>query len=165
MSNYELAQLNIAIPIAPIESPELADFVANLDRVNAIAEQSPGFKWRLQTEEGDATALRPFGDDIIVNMSVWQDLRSLNDFVFSAAHVAIMKRRREWFERMAEAYVVFWWVPRGHRPTTDEAKERLDLLRTQGSTEKAFTYRKPFPPPDELASDSTKSFVDECPAT
>lgn len=95
MSKYELAQLNVAKMLVPLESPVMADFVSNLDRINRLAENSPGYKWRLQTDEGDATALRPFGEDTLVNMSVWQDIRSLRDYVFSPGHVEIMKRRRE----------------------------------------------------------------------
>ena len=108
MSAYELAQLNIARMKEPLESPTMADFVANLDRINALAESSPGFVWRLQTAEGDATALRPLGADTLVNVSVWRDVDSLNKYVYSSAHVEIMRRRKEWFERMREAYVVLW---------------------------------------------------------
>ncbi|MEQ1515830.1 MAG: DUF3291 domain-containing protein, partial [Usitatibacteraceae bacterium] len=96
MSAYELAQLNIAIMKEPLESPALADFVANLDRINTLAEQSPGYIWRLQSDAGDATALRPMGDDTLVNMSVWQDADSLNTYVYKSAHVEIMRRRKEW---------------------------------------------------------------------
>lgn len=116
MSQYELAQLNIAVMKEPLDSPRMADFVANLERINALAESSPGFVWRLQTEEGDATGLRPLGDSTIVNMSVWRDVASLNHYVYKTAHVEIMRRRKEWFERMREASMVLWWVPQGHRP-------------------------------------------------
>ena len=97
MSNFELAQLNIAHLKAPIDSPTLADFVANLDRINLLADASVGFRWRLKTDEGNATSLHPFGDDVIVNMSVWRDLEALRHFVYNTAHIEIMKRRREWF--------------------------------------------------------------------
>ena len=103
MSAYELAQLNIALMKEPLESPRMADFVANLDRINALAESSPGFVWRLKTEEGNATALRPLGEDTLVNVSVWRDVASLNKYVYGSAHVEIMRRRKEWFERMREA--------------------------------------------------------------
>jgi hypothetical protein len=138
MSNYELAELNIGVINAPLESPVMADFVANLDRVNALADAAPGFVWRLQTEEGNATALRPFGENIIVNMSVWKDIASLKDFVYKSAHFQILCRRKEWFERMSEAFLVLWWVPEGHRPTLAEAKAKLDLLRQNGPTAEAF---------------------------
>jgi Domain of unknown function (DUF3291) len=165
MPAYELAQLNIAIMKESLESPGMADFVANLDRINALAEASPGFVWRMQTEEGDATALRPMGDDTLVNMSVWQDVESLNHYVFKTVHVDIMRRRREWFERMREAATVLWWVRKGHRPDMTEAAEKLQLLRTQGSTEHAFTFRQAFPPPDAVPAADTLSFGDQCPAT
>ena len=147
MSHYQLAQLNIAKMKAPLDSPLMADFVANLDRINALAESSAGFVWRLQTEEGDATAVRPMGDDVIVNLSVWRDLASLKDFVFNTSHVEIMRRRREWFERMATAYMVLWWVPRGHIPTVREAVERLQQLEALGASPAAFTFRSAFDPP------------------
>jgi len=148
MPQYQLAQLNIATLLEPLESPRLADFVANLDRINALAEQSPGFVWRLEDEAGDATAIRPFGDNIVVNMSVWEDIESLHAYAFRSAHVEVLRRRREWFENMSEAYAVLWWVPRDHRPTTREAAERLASLREHGPTVNAFTFRKSFPAPD-----------------
>lgn len=164
MSQYELAQLNIAVMKETLESPSMADFVANLDRINALAENSPGFVWRLQTEEGDATALRPLGDNTLVNMSVWQDVASLNDYVYKSAHVEIMRRRKEWFERMSEAYVVLWWVPAGHRPSIAEAALKLDLLRKQGPTAAAFTFRQVFSLPHTQQPDVSLGFNNECPA-
>ncbi len=148
MSAFELAQLNIAIMKEPLESPSMADFVASLDRINALAEAAPGFVWRLQTEEGDATAMRPMGEDTLVNMSVWRDIESLNRYVYGTAHVDIMRRRKEWFERMRDASVVLWWVRQGHRPTVPEAIAKLELLRTQGPTAEAFTFRHAFLAPD-----------------
>jgi hypothetical protein len=165
MTACELAQLNIAVMKEPLESPRMADFVANLDRINALAENSPGFVWRLQTEEGDATAVRPLGDDTLVNLSIWRDVESLNRYVYGSAHVEIMRRRREWFERMREAYVVLWWVPKGHRPGVSEAIAKLELLRAQGPTQDAFTFRHAFPSPDAVSSNSPLEFGDECPAT
>jgi hypothetical protein len=164
MAAYELAQLNIARMIEPLESPRLADFVANLDRINALAESAPGFIWRLQTAEGDATALRPMGEDTLVNVSVWRDVESLNTYVYGSAHVEIMRRRKEWFERMREAYVVLWWVPQGHRPTVQEAMAKLALLRSNGPTAEAFTFRQTYPAPD-AGHASPAPFDDTCPAT
>lgn len=168
MSRYRLAQLNIATLKAPLDSPLLADFVANLDRINRLAEQSPGFEWRLQDEGGDATALRPFGDQVVVNMSVWRDVQALSDYAFKSAHVEIMRRRREWFERMGEAYAVLWWVPHGHQPSLSEAAERLALLQTHGPSAQAFTFKHAFPPPDaapaQAAGPSAEQPSDTCPA-
>jgi len=147
MPDYELAQLNIATMRETLDSPGMADFVANLDRINALAEESPGFVWRFQTEEGDATAERPMGEDTVVNISVWRDDESLNKYVYGSAHVEIMRRRKEWFERMKDAYVVLWWVLKGHRPTPTEAIEKLELLRKNGPNTEAFTFRRSFAPP------------------
>ena len=165
MSNYELAQLNVALMREPLESPGMADFVANLVRINALAEASPGYVWRLQTEDGDATALRPLGENTLVNISVWKDVESLNKYVYSSAHVEIMRRRKEWFERMREAFVVLWWVRKGHRPTTDEAIGKLELLRANGPTREAFTFRQAFPAPDAPQASAPFALGDECPAT
>jgi hypothetical protein len=161
MSDYELAQLNIATMKEPLESPGMADFVANLDRINALAECSPGFVWRLKGDGADATTLRPLGPDVIVNMSVWTDVASLNTYVFKSAHVEIMRRRKEWFARMREAYAVLWWVRKGHRPTVAEAIEKLELLRANGPTKDAFTFKKAFPSPD---AGEPFVFGDECPS-
>lgn len=147
MAAYELAQLNIAQMKMPLDAPGMADFVANLDRINALAEAAPGFIWRLKNEEGNATALRPFGPDTLVNMSVWSGVQALSDYVYKSLHVEIMKRRKEWFERMPEAYHVLWWVPQGHRPHEYEAMQRLQTLRAMGPTDKAFHFKQPFAQP------------------
>ena len=166
MSAYELAQLNIGVIKGPIEGPVMADFVANLDRINALAERTPGFVWRLQTEEGNATAIRPFPDEnVAVNMSVWRDVESLGKYVYNSAHVEVMRRRREWFHKMNEAFLVLWWVPRGHRPTIEEAIARLEMLRRNGPSAEAFTFRQAFPPPDAAEGNTPVAFGDECPAT
>ena len=164
MSSYQLAQLNIASLKAPLESPELKDFVDNLDRINALAEGSAGFVWRLKGEGNDATSLRPLGEDVIVNMSVWRDLEALKDYVYRSGHVEIMRRRREWFARMAEAYLVLWWVPAGHVPTLAEASARLELLRREGPSSEAFTFGEAFGAPDGTVSSAQTSFTDTCPA-
>jgi hypothetical protein len=166
MSAFELAQLNIGIIKGPMDSPLMADFAAGLTRINALADRSPGFVWRLQTEAGDATTIRPFDDDnLLVNMSVWRDVESLNQYVYGSAHVDLMRRRREWFERMPKAFLVLWWVPKGHRPSIAEAIARLELLRAKGPTAEAFTFRQAFPSPDAPAAHSSVAFSGECPAT
>jgi len=164
--SYHLAQFNIARMVAPLESPELAGFVAALDPVNAEADGAPGFVWRLQTDEGDATAIRPFdNENMLLNMSVWTDADSLRKFVYRSAHADILRRRREWFEKMSEAIMVLWWVPRGHRPAVAEAIERLEQLRRHGPHAAAFTFRETYPPPDAPAGEQPGGFEDECPAT
>lgn len=167
MSRFQLAQLNVGAIKGPIDSPVMAEFVANLDRINALAEQSPGFVWRLKTEEGNATSLSTpeLGENVIPNMSVWDDVASLNHYVYKTAHVEIMKRRKEWFERMPSAYMVLWWVPHGHRPTLGEAVERLQHFRAFGSTPHAFSFRDAHPAPDAPPAAASPSFGDACPAT
>ena len=165
MSTYHLAQLNIARMLAPLDSPAMADFVAQLDAINALADAAPGFVWRLQTEDGDATAVRPYEDDrLIVNMSVWASPEALHAYTYRGGHVEVLRRRREWFARVADATVVLWWIPIGHRPTVQEGVARLETLRERGPTAEAFTFRTLFAPPD--ASDSSREpLTDACPAT
>lgn len=124
----------------------MADFAAALDKVNTLAESSPGFVWRLQDEAGNATGIRPYEDErVMVNMSVWESVEALRTFVYGQnPHKKYMQRRREWFEHMQEAYLVLWWVPAGHIPSVDEAKERLEHLRVHGPTPHAFTFRQAF---------------------
>jgi len=151
--SHVLAQINVARLRAPLESPALADFVAALDPVNAAADAAPGFVWRLQTEDGNATAVRAFEWDaggsagVIVNMSAWESAEALAAFVYSDAHRQILRRRREWFRPMAEAYAALWWIRRGTTPTTAEAEDRVRYLRAHGPTPYAFTLRVHFPPP------------------
>ncbi len=145
---YDLAQLNIAEMQFDMDDERMKDFVDNLDRINGLAESSEGFLWRLQDEDGNATSFRPFGDNYLVNLSVWRDLDALRQFVFESAHVEIMRRRNEWFERMGEAYVVLWWVPSGERPTEAQAGEKLDMIRREGPTPEAFNFQKNFPAPN-----------------
>ena len=144
-----LAQANIALPKEPLDSALLADFVARLDRANARAEQSPGFVGRLNDDAGDATAIRGFGDErLIINLSVWESLEALRTFVYrDAEHLAALRRRKEWFDRLDLA-VALWWIPAGHVPTVAEAEERMQLLDQHGPTEQAFTFRQTFDPPD-----------------
>lgn len=145
---FHLAQVNIGILRAPLTSPEIADFVALLDPINALADGSPGFVWRLQGEGGNATDVKAFGDTgIIINMSVWHSLDELRDFVYRSSHVDVLRRRQEWFEKMAEAYLALWWLPAGRLPTVEEAEWRIGLLRLDGPTAEAFTFRSPFGPP------------------
>ncbi len=166
MSAYELAQLNIGIIKGAMDSPLMAEFAAKLARINALAESSPGFLWRLQTDAGDATAIRPFeNESLLVNMSVWRDVESLRQYVYNTAHASVMRRRREWFERMTEAFLVLWWVPRGHRPSLTEAISRLELLRREGASAQAFTFRQAYPPPDAEHGTLPVEFGDECPGT
>jgi hypothetical protein len=153
LPTHHLAQVNIARMRAPLESTIMADFVAQLDAINALAEGSPGFVWRLTGDGNDATSLRPFDDDfIIVNMSVWATLENLRVYVYKSAHTAAMRRRREWFEQFDGAYVALWWIEAGHTPTVGEAKQRLAHLEQHGPTADVFTFRQPFAAPGTLAA-------------
>lgn len=146
MTAYELAQVNIARLRAPLDTL-LKDFVDSLDPVNADADAADGFVWRLQSDEGDATAIPVFDDPwLIVNMSVWRDTDALTAFMYQGRHREMLGRRREWFERVEEAMTALWWVPAGHRPAVAEAEDRLLHLRAHGPTPYAFTLRTSFPP-------------------
>jgi hypothetical protein len=148
MATHHLAQVNIATLRFPLDGPELAGFVAGLEPINALADAQPGFVWRLQTEDGDATSIRPFDDErIMVNLSVWASLEALRAFVYASRHLDVMRRRREWFHRMADPYLALWWLPAGTIPTVAEARRRLDLLARLGPGPDAFTFREPFPAP------------------
>ena len=145
---HHIAQLNVGILRAHRDDPLVAEFMAALDPINAIADMSPGFVWRLETPEGNATAIRPFDDDrVLVNLSVWESIEALNDFAYRSVHTGYLRRRREWFERLDGRSMVIWWVPLGHIPSVEEAKERLALLQRDGPTPQAFTFRETFPAP------------------
>ncbi|MER5207761.1 DUF3291 domain-containing protein [Streptomyces sp. NPDC002825] len=136
-----LAQLNVATLRYPLDDPRVAPFVEMLDPVNAAADGTPGFVWRLVEDgEGDATGLRPLGDDVIVNLSVWESQEALWDFAYRSGHLEVMRKRRDWFHRHVEAHLVLWWVPVGHIPTVREAVERLEDLRAHGPSPRAFTF-------------------------
>jgi hypothetical protein len=143
MSEPHVAQLNVGRLIAPEDDPRVAEFIAALPPINALADASPGFVWRLQTEEGDAIAIRAFDDDtILVNMSVWESVAQLRAFVYATDHKRYLARRAEWFSPFDAIFVVLWWVPAGHEPSVEEAKERLEHLERHGPTAHAFTFRE-----------------------
>ena len=147
MPEYHLAQLNIGRMLAPMDSPTMAGFVARLDDINALADGTPGFVWRLQDEAGNATALRPYEDEwIIINMSVWESVEALKAFTYSTEHSGVMRGRRQWFEPHTEMYFVMWWIPAGHIPTPQEARVRLEYMQTNGESAYAFTFRNVFEP-------------------
>ncbi|MFL5684623.1 MAG: DUF3291 domain-containing protein [Chloroflexota bacterium] len=142
-----LAQLNVGRMLAPVDSPAIAGFRAQLDPINALADADPGLVWRLQTEAGNATDIRPTDDDLfLINLSVWRSIEALRAFTYTTGHVHVLRDRRRWFERLTEAHLVLWWVPVGHIPSIAEALDRLELLRRDGPTPAAFTFRAPFAP-------------------
>jgi hypothetical protein len=149
---FHIAQVNIALAKEPLESPLMAEFVAALDPVNALADRSPGFVWRLQTEDGNATSIRAFDDDrIIVNMSVWKSVEHLRAYTYTTPHAELLKQRRDWFEKFDGIFLALWWVPVGHIPTVDEAKDRLASIAEHGATPFAFTFKRAFTEGGDLA--------------
>ncbi len=141
----ELAQVNISRLLAPLDSPQLKEFVDALDPVNAVADTAPGFRWRLKTEDGNATSMRVFDDDwLIVNMSVWESPETLLNYVYGDEHRTILRGRRQWFHPPVEAMTALWWVPAGHRPSLAEAEERLVHLREHGPTPHVFTPKQTY---------------------
>ncbi|MGH6928772.1 MAG: DUF3291 domain-containing protein [Dongiaceae bacterium] len=148
MSGHHIAQLNIARAVAPLEDPLLADFMAQLDAVNAMAEASPGFVWRLKSDSGNATDIRAYDDPrMIVNMSVWESIDALFAFTYKTAHTKVMNRRKEWFEPLPGPHMVLWWIEAGTIPTVVDAQRRLNHLAKYGPTAEAFTFKVKFAPP------------------
>ena len=145
--DFHIAQINIARACGPVDGPMLAEFMALLDPINALADGAPGFVWRLQDEAGNNTSLRAYDDDrIIVNLSVWESIDAVWDFVYASGHLAVMRRRREWFKRFESTYLGLWWVPAGLLPTVEDAKLRLASLDEHGPTPYAFTFKQRFAP-------------------
>ncbi|WP_299211732.1 DUF3291 domain-containing protein [uncultured Aquimarina sp.] len=141
----QLAQVNIAEMLAPINDPIMEDFVNNLDRINELAEQSDGFVWRLKDDEGNATAITVFDNlFLIINMSVWESMHALFNFTYKTDHVEILKRKKEWFHKMPRMHMAFWYIENGHKPTPEEAKERLYYLQEHGETPYAFSFKSKF---------------------
>ena len=145
MAEYHLAQLNIAKSKADMDDPLMAGFADNLDRINALAEQSEGFQWRLKDDSGNATNIDVFMDPrVLINLSVWDSLESLQAFVYQTEHAEFLKRRKQWFLKLDKMHTVLWWVPAGHQPTTTEALQRLTRLRRDGDGPQAFSFRQTF---------------------
>jgi hypothetical protein len=158
-AKFHLAEVNVGRLKAAIDHPIIKDFADNLDRINALAEGSPGFVWRLKGDGNNATDLAINGDPLFIpNLSVWEDIPSLGAYVYRSGHVEIMRRRREWFEQM-DLYMALWWVPAGHVPTVEEALEKLALIEAHGPTPAAFTFKTPFPPP---TGEPVEPELDEC---
>ena len=150
MAEFHLAQINVARMLAPIDDPVMADFVAQLPQINALAEVSPGFVWRLQSADGDATSIKVYDDDmVIINLTVWEDVESLRQYVYKSAHSGVMRDRRRWFEKFDGPYYAMWWIPAGHLPDPQEGKARLEHLRAHGDSPFAFSFKQVYPKPVE----------------
>ena len=149
---FHLAQVNIARLVAPLDDPRIAGFVSQLDAINTLAEAAPGFVWRLQSDSGNATDI-PYSDDPLelVNMSVWESVESLRDFVYRSGHLQVFRDRAKWFEKQSKPYYCLWWIPAGHIPTVEEARERLKHYQDHGSTPHSFWFSQQFPAPLEEA--------------
>jgi hypothetical protein len=156
---FHLAQVNIARMIAPIDSPVMSEFVANLDPINILAENSEGFIWRLKDDQNNATSINIYDDDfLIVNMSVWSSVDSLFQFTYKSNHIEVFKKRSSWFEKMPEMHMALWYVPAGHEPTVKEAEERLNHIREHGDTPRAFSFKRRFTEEEyQSAVDSARS--------
>jgi hypothetical protein len=163
---YHIAQVNMGKIRFPLDDPRMQGFMSRLDDLNALADRSPGFVWRLQTNEGNATYFRPYPHDdrILLNMSVWDSIESLRHYVYKTAHAEIMRHREEWFERFAGVYMALWWVPAGHIPGIDEAKKRVAHLDADGPTQFAFTFKQTFEPDEQFQRGIDWSSFVPCPA-
>jgi hypothetical protein len=149
-----LAQMNVATALHDLDDPHMADFMMRLDDVNALAESSPGFVWRLQSDSGNATDIQVTGNPrLIVNMSVWESVEALFDFAYRSDHRDVMVKRRSWFKKPDGPYQVLWWVEPHRLPTLEDGLERLEILRTQGPTPRAFTFKSVFRPQQEGSDD------------
>lgn len=141
--NYHLAQINVAEAVAAMDSAQMQGFVQRIDEINQLAERSAGFIWRLQTDDGDATAIRAFDNpNMLINLSVWRDLKSLQEFVYRSAHVELLRNKQAWFKPPEAATQALWWVPAGHRPELPEGREKLALLARSGPSPEAFTFKQ-----------------------
>ena len=143
MTDYYLAQMNIAKARDTMDSDTMKGFVDRLDEINALADNSVGFVWRLQTEEGDSTSIQAFNDpDMLVNMSVWEDINSLKNYVYKTVHVELIRDREAWFHKIEESHQVLWWVPQGYTPSVEEGKSKLLHLQENGPSAEAFTFAR-----------------------
>ncbi|TGV01149.1 DUF3291 domain-containing protein [Flavivirga rizhaonensis] len=150
MSKLHLAQVNVAKRLAPMDDPIMQDFVNNLDRINALADESEGFVWRLKDEDKDLGAQIFQDDKLLINMSVWENLEALFNYTYKSGHIEVFKRKKEWFGKMKMMHMAFWYVPKGYEPTFQDAKNRLDYLNKHGDTPYAFSFKSKFTVSDSL---------------
>ena len=148
MIQFHLAQLNIANAKASMDSPVMEGFVARLDEIHELADQSKGFVWRWESGSIDSSVVDVFGDpQLLVNLTLWESIHDLKHFVYKTVHVELIQGRDAWFDKMPEMHQVLWWVPVGHIPSVAEAKQKLDMLRANGPTAEAFSIAQSFPMP------------------
>ena len=148
MAEFQLAQINVAQAVAEMDSAVMSGFVSRLDEINAMADAAPGFIWRLQSEDGDATSINVFDDELmLINMSVWDSIESLKVFVYRTVHVELIQDREAWFGRMGTPHQALWWIPTGHIPTEQEGKDKLAHIQEHGPSQQAFSFGRSFPKP------------------
>lgn len=145
---YHLAQINLARMSFPLDDPRMAEFVALLDPINALADAAPGFVWRLQSSAGNATDI-VYSDDpfVLVNMSVWESIEALRDYAYQSNHMDAFRRRGEWFAKMDRPSYCLWWIPEGHIPSVAEGRERMEHYWKHGATPYSFWFSQRFPAP------------------
>jgi hypothetical protein len=160
MHTYQIAEINVArMKGVTINDPLMKEFVENLDKVNGIAENSEGFVWRLKDENNNATSLNPYNDQqVIINVSVWESMATLEAFMYKTFHSEFLKRRKEWFQAYGKAHTALWWIPTGQFPSMQEAVEKLDYLQYHGPTEHVFDLRNKFPSPGYILSNEGKNY-------
>ena len=145
---FHIAQINIAAMRFALDHAEMAPFVARLERINALADGTPGFVWRLQDDNGDATAINAYADEnILINMSVWSRIEDLFEYSYQSAHVEVLRARQQWFTRLETAALALWWARAGDIPSVPEGVARLDHLRQHVPDAHALTFKQRFPPP------------------
>jgi len=146
---YHLAQVNIAKMLADLNDPIMSGFVNRLDEINSLADSSPGFVWRFQTDQGDATYLRPYDDDtILFNMSVWESIDTLKSYVYNSTHLELIQSKKNWFSKLTEPHMALWWIAKGHIPDVDEGLAKIELIKHKGVSESVFTFSNPINPPN-----------------
>lgn len=156
MSGYQLAELNIAEAFFPMDDPRMHGFTSRIGAVNALADRAKGFVWRLVDDDDDsqgAINLRPFENpNMLVNMSVWDDVQSLYEFVYTTVHAKVMSGKPAWFSHLKSHNTVMWWVKSGHIPTLEEAKAKLEYLNQNGPSKQAFTFKDCYSPQGQVLS-------------
>ena len=165
MARFNIAQVNIGRIRAELDDPMMAGFVSRLGEINALADSSPGFVWRLIESQGNATYLRPFNDPwMLLNMSVWESVEDVRRFVYETSHKGLLRQRHAWFEKLTKVYAALWWVPVGHIPGIKEAKQRLAHLEKHGPMQFAFTFSRLCEPDEEFQQGIDWACFGPCPA-
>jgi len=156
-SEWHVAQINVGTIKYPQDDPRMSGFMNRLDEINALAERSPGYVWRMQSESGNATDIDVGGAALfIANMSVWVSVETLFDYVYKTVHREVMIQRRRWFERPADLYQALWWIPAGHIPSAEEGLFRIEVLKEKGPSPAAFTFNERFLAPDQVGTSNKK---------